>query len=330
MAHPEMEAVEVTDVNSAAQAISQMDEIFNEEENTEETSDEITEETQEEEITEAEQVEPEEQAIEEEAEETQEEELEEAIQAPVSWSSEHKDIFAKLPPEAQEVIHLRESQRDKAFQDKSTEIAEMRKATEADLQRIEQERQAYVQTLDMLAQQSLPPKPNMELLNPQSSSYNPEQYHIEKAQHEQGLEYQQGLRQEQARVAQEQQAVQNQRFTEYVQEQDRILTEQMPEWSVPETKKNIVDYASKQGYQPEQLKQASALDIQLLNKAMKYDKLMAEKPAVQQKVKTVPKVTKPGSVTSKNSKFEAKQAKFNKLRNSGRVEDAASVLRDLI
>lgn len=327
MAHPEMEAVEVTDVNSAADAIAQMDDIFNEEEN------EIQEpvETQEEEITEAEQVEPEEQAIEEEAEETQtDEELEEVIQAPVSWSQEKKELFEKLPPEAQEYIHLRESERDKGFQEKSTEIAELRKTTEAEQQRIEQERQAYAQTLDTLINQSLPPKPNIELLNPQSEKYNPEQYHIDKAQHEQGLEYVQGLQQERARVAQHQQQINDQRFTEFVREQDRILTEKMPEWSKPETKQEIVKYATEFGYTADQLKQASAFDIQLLNKARKYDDMMAQKPKVQDKIKVAPKVTKPGAKTSKHSNFEARQAKFNKLQKSGRVEDAASVLLDLI
>lgn len=327
MAHPEMEAVEVTDVNSAADAIAQMDDIFNEEEN---EIQEPVETQEEEEITEAEQVEPEEQAIEEEAEETQEEELQEVIQAPVTMDEAEKAVFNEAPPAVQAWALRRDAETNKGVQQKFTEIAEQRKAFEADQSRIEQERQAYVQTLDALINQSLPPKPDMDLLNPQSERYNPEHYHLMKAQHEQGLEYVQGLQQEQARVAHQQQELQNQRFTEFVQEQDRILTEKMPEWSKPETKQEIVKYATDFGYTADQLKQASAFDIQLLNKARKYDDMMAQKPKVQDKIKAAPKVTKPGAKTSKNSKFEAQQAKFNKLQKSGRVEDAASVLLDLI
>ncbi|MGB1317959.1 MAG: hypothetical protein ACPG5W_07120, partial [Flavobacteriales bacterium] len=179
-------------------------------------------------------------------------------------------------------------------------------------------------------QQSLPPKPDMQLLNPQSETYNPEQYHLMKAQHESGLEYVQGLQQERDRVANEQQEINNQRFTEYVQEQDRILTEKMPEWSNPETKNEIVKYATDFGYTEDQLKQASAQDIQLLRKGQLYDQLMAKKPVVQEQLKTVPKVTKPGAKVSKTSKFEAKQAKFNRLKKSGRIEDAAAVVYDLM
>lgn len=332
MAHPEMEAVEVTDVNSAADAIAQMDGIFDNDE-IERTDEEIEQAA----LDEAAELEEERENTPEEASEdadeeenTEVEELEEVIQAPVSWSKEQKDIFAKLPPEAQEVIHLRESQRDKAFQEKSTEIAEQRKAYEANLQRIEQERQEYTQTLNSLMEQSLPPKPSIDLLNPNSDQYNPEHYHLLKAQHEQGLEYVEALKAEKKRVAEQQQTEQAERFKEYVAQQDAILKDRLPEWNNPGIKQELAKYATDEGYSADQLKMASAKDIITLHKAMQYDALMAKKPNVQDKIKVVPKVTRPGTPSSQTGKFEAKQAKFNRLRQTGSVEDGAKVLLDLI
>ncbi len=46
-----------------------------------------------------------------------------AIQAPVSWSEQDKQVFAKLPPEAQGVIARRESERDRYLTRTSDELS---------------------------------------------------------------------------------------------------------------------------------------------------------------------------------------------------------------
>lgn len=326
MAHPEMEAVEVTDVSSAANALSQMEGIFGDEEERkdepqeiEETKDEVAPEEASDEDTEVTQ-----------GEDEQEEELEEAIQAPVSWSEEKKDLFSQLPPEAQEYIHLRESQRDKGFQEKSTEIAELKKSFEAEKQAIEQERLKYADYLAAQINQALPEKPAVELLNPQSPNYNPEQYHLQKAQYDDAMTHQEALKSQYGQMMQEQQKAHQEQFQAFVTEQNEILTRTLPEWSQDGFKDRILSYATSNGYVPEQLQQASAMDIKTLTKAMKYDALMAKKPSVQEKVKTVPKVAKPGSKAGQSAKFEAKQARLKKLQTSGSLDDAAAVLGDLL
>lgn len=324
MAHQEIEAVEVTDVSSAANALSQIDGIFEEEEEQEtvETKEEVApEEVSDEDL----------EATQEEEEDEQDVELEdEAIQAPVSWSEEKKELFSKLPPEAQEYIHLRESQRDKGFQEKSTEVAELKKSFEAEKQAIEQERLKYADALAVQINQGLPEKPSVDLLNPNSPNYNPENYHLQKAQFEDAALHQQALMQQYEQTMQEQQNVQQEQFQKFVAEQNEILTNDLPEWSQDGFKDNILTYATDNGYNPEQLQHASAQDIKTLSKAMKYDTLMAKKPSVQDKVKVVPKVTKPGAKQGQSVKYEAKQARLKRLQTSGSLDDAAAVLRDLL
>jgi hypothetical protein len=57
-------------------------------------------------------------------------EAETLISAPVSWSDADKEVFDALPPEVREIISERESQRDKGFQEKAQELAEIRKQFE--------------------------------------------------------------------------------------------------------------------------------------------------------------------------------------------------------
>lgn len=49
------------------------------------------------------------------------------ILAPVSWSAEDKAEFAKLTPAAQKIIAKRESERDRAFQQKADEAAQLKR-----------------------------------------------------------------------------------------------------------------------------------------------------------------------------------------------------------
>lgn len=49
-----------------------------------------------------------------------------AIQAPISWSDQDKQTFAKLPPEAQNIISRRESERDRFVNQKSDELSRVK------------------------------------------------------------------------------------------------------------------------------------------------------------------------------------------------------------
>lgn len=59
--------------------------------------------------------------------ETQEAEAAKPIDAPVSWSADAKERFSKLPPDVQQVIAERESEREKAIATKAQEAAQFQK-----------------------------------------------------------------------------------------------------------------------------------------------------------------------------------------------------------
>src|SRR5580765_2151295 len=84
------------------------------------------------------------------------EESDHQIEPPKSWSNEDKAVFQQLPPEAQAVITRRESERDRAFQAKTQEIAQHRHALEATFGEIQQERSSYATNLEQLLAVAMP------------------------------------------------------------------------------------------------------------------------------------------------------------------------------
>ena len=60
-----------------------------------------------------------------------------------------------------------------------------------------------------------------------------------------------------------------------------------------------------------------------LYKSMMYDKLVAGKPGAHKKVQSAPKTLKPGTSNPKSSEQEAKKKDFERLRQSGKKQDAA-------
>ena len=85
-------------------------------------------------------------------EETEAAEAEELppIEPPRSWTKEAKDRWNALPRETQEYLAQRESERDKGLQRSQNEIAEQRKAAEAERQKAEQTRKDYEAKLPAL------------------------------------------------------------------------------------------------------------------------------------------------------------------------------------
>lgn len=278
---------------------------------------------------------PEETPISEEAAEeedpTEETELLEAIQAPVSMSKEHVELFKVLPPDQQKFIVERESQRDKGLQAKMTENAEVRKAAEVAYDQAEQERQHYARSLDVMLSKGLPPKPGADLLDPLSNTYDPDKFHLENAKHDAAMQDRQQLLYQADQTKQQQFQADNQKYTAFVNEQNTILAETLPEWNTnPTIKQDILSYATTAGYLPDQLKGASAVDIVTLNKAMAYDKIMAATPGVQEKIKQVPKVVKSGNKGGKASKYDAIAARKAKLAKTGSADDAVAAILDLL
>ena len=112
------------------------------------------------------------------------------------------------------------------------------------------------------------------------------------------------------------------------------LAEIIPEWSNTESRNalsvEIKNYALSSGFTQEELVHLyDHKQLVTLMKAMKYDAL--QKPDLKaKKIKNAPKVVRSGKGTQKGEVSSKKTAaKMKRLRSSGHVDDAASILEDL-
>ena len=109
----------------------------------------------------------------------------------------------------------------------------------------------------------------------------------------------------------------------------------MPDWTDPtkgpKLKQDIKSFALAKGFTEQEINMLiDARSIEVLNNAMKYENLLNAKIA-KKKVKTVPKVTKPGAGVSKAEKDTEKvKQQRAKLKTSGKVGDAAKMIEGLI
>lgn len=76
-----------------------------------------------------------------------------AIEAPRSWSKEHKEWFAQLPPSLQQYVNQRETERDTALRRGQNEAATLRQSLQEKERAVDQMRQQYEQVLPALMQQ---------------------------------------------------------------------------------------------------------------------------------------------------------------------------------
>jgi hypothetical protein len=252
-----------------------------------------------------------------------------AIDAPVSWSAEQKEEFASAPPAMQEIIVAREAERDRGFQAKSTELAQERRQYEEAQQAMNIERQTYAQTLSNNIGEQLK-EPNADLVNPNSPNYNPEQFYQDKTQYDQLAAMQQQAKQQADYYAHETAQVAEANKNAFWGERNQQLSQALPEFiGDAQYRDTVLSYAKELGYSDGELEMARASDIVTINKAMQYDKIIAAKVGVGDKLKTVPKVGKPGN--RNGEPLATRRTKANKKAHhmKGDVNSAARLLEGM-
>jgi hypothetical protein len=296
-----------------------------EEESTEETQDESLEEESEEEEEAGE--------AEEESEESDEEVKEELLYA-VTVNGEEQEVTLE------ELTKGYSRQSD--YTKKTQEIANNRKGMEtlqqqynSEISQIQQERQQYLESLNQIISNTasgLDKFVNVDWNDLKES--DPLEYVTKREEFREAQEQVQAMQQEHY-VAQQRQSQDIQRFrTKALQEEHGKLVSVLPDWAEPEKQKKIVSeirsYASGQGFSDEELN--SLVDhrsLLVLMKAQKYDKLQ-KADIKSKKLKNKPRVIRAGAGKDKkeDSKRSAKQ-KMKRLRHTGHVDDAASLLEDM-
>lgn len=219
---------------------------------------------------------------------------------------------------------------------KTQEVAEQRKAVEAEQQAIQEAKQVrdtYAQRLQAIEQFLTGNQDSPEDLAAMKEN-DPIGYAVKVAELTEKKEQLAQVKAEQDRLAQQQQAEQQQQMAKFVQQEATKLSQVLPEFSDPtkgeQIRNEIRNYGKSVGFSDQEL--ANVYDsrhVLMLHKAMQYDKLQKSKPAVTKKVSKAPKMVKSGTkVKEGNSDIRKKQ--MQKLKQTGRAADAAALFENFI
>ena len=300
-------------------------EVVNEQE-VEETTEEVDAET-----LEAEEVED----LEEDTPETEEEdEFEEVEDEP-----EAKTYTVKAAGEEIEVTEddlIKSYQMEADYTKKSQRLAQDRKVVEANIAKIQESiavRNEYAHKLDQVSQVLNEEFDSSEDLE-QLRENDPVSFAVKIAERTENQKKLNIINQERQKVMQEQQYAQQQHVQQTVANESKKLVEMIPEFSDKvkgeQIKKDIRSYGLSNGFTEQEMGAVyDSRHVLMLNKAMKYDRLMKSKAGTVKKVSKAPRTINKGKKVS-NSQAAIQQKQRARLRSSGTVEDAVSVFQNLI
>jgi len=219
---------------------------------------------------------------------------------------------------------------------KTQELAENRKAVEAEakaIQEAKQVRDTYAQRLQAIEQFLTQGQDSPEDIADMKEN-DPIGYAVKVAELTEKKEQLAQIRAEQQRIAQQQQAEQQQSVAQLVQQEAQKLSQVLPEFSDPtkgeQIRNEIRNYGKSVGFNDQELSQVyDSRHVLMLHKAMMYDKLQKSKPAVNKKVAQAPKMVKSGTKVKEGNRDIRKQ-QLNKLKQTGKVRDAAALFENFI
>jgi hypothetical protein len=196
---------------------------------------------------------------------------------------------------------------------KAREVAEREKALQARQQEVEQafqQRLSHVESLAQLAKGKLTQRfqsvdwATLRQNDPGQYAALMTDFQRENAEIDQALQQANGYRQQQ------QQQAQTQKAERLAKEAEKLPT-LIPEWkdsgTAAKESKELIDWGLSIGYPIESMRalhESSALDVATFRKAMLYDKLQTSKAVVENKVRTAPKIVKPGQSAQVDAKTE--------------------------
>jgi len=229
--------------------------------------------------------------------------------------------------------------RQKDYTRKTQELAENRKAMEAQYQEIERERAEYAQLLPAMAeriQQAAEQEPDWDTLydtDPVMAAKAERQWRKEQEGRTAQL---QAVQAEQQRMQQIATQKQEQMQQSYLEQQRHILPDIIPEWrdsKVAATEATqIRDFLLGEGFSEQDVSgMSNATLVKLARKAMLYDRGETRANEVKAKPKkSRTKTLKSGSRASQPKRTSAAQEAQNRARKTGRVNDAAAAIKALL
>jgi hypothetical protein len=216
---------------------------------------------------------------------------------------------------------------------KTQQIAEARKAVEAETAAIRAEREQYAQLLGALQQQ-------LEAAGEQPIDWDrlyaedPIEWVRQRELARDKQEKKAAIQSEQQRLSQltaQQQA--EEMKAKLAQEQELLITA-VPEWKDPQKAKAekalLVEFGRKIGFSEEELKNVyDHRAVIALRKAALYDQIVSKRKDIKPVVNNGPRPVKPSAAGRVSSTTEATRAK-QRLAKTGRVDDAASAIELLL
>ena len=297
--------------------------------------------TEEEESTE----ETQDESLEEESEEETEEESEEESEESDDEGEEEFLYAVKVDGEEQEVTldellkgYSRQSDYTKKTQELSSDrrgMEELQQKYNSEMTQIQAERQQYTEYLNQIVENSMGGLDKYANLDwDRLKESDPIEYVTKREEYREAQEKIQAMRNEQANAQHRQAEESKQLHSNMVMEEHQKLVSAIPEWGEPEKQKELATdvrkYALSQGFSEEEL--SSLVDhrsVLVLMKAAKFD-AMDNADIKSKKLKNKPKVIRSGNGKTKGENSKSKRtAKMKRLRSSGHVDDAASILEDL-
>ena len=304
-----------------------------------EASDETTEDSETEEVEEEEESED---VDDDESEESEEEEVEDEDE------SESTVYTVKVNGQDVEVSEdelIKGYSRQQDYTQKTQQLAEYKRQMDAAAQGMQQE---VAQTQQMRAQYvdalSTAIDTNYAHLQQYANvdwetlkSQDKEEYLTKRDEYRQAQESIQQLQFKAQEAQQQQQQEMQVQHQQVLQEEHAKMVSILPEWNDPDTQraiaKSLSEFALSKGYTQEELSQlVDHRSILVLMQAKAYEDMTRKQHEVRaKKVKNKPKVVK---TKAKRGKAEASVSKrkegMKRLRSTGHVDDAASLLEDLL
>lgn len=262
------------------------------------------------------------------------------IEPPRSWTQAEKERFQSLPRETQEYLHTREQEREREFRRSQNEVAEQRKAIQAEREAAEKARKEYEAKLPTLMQTLQEAGPFSDIRSMAD---------VERLQQEDPFRFQQfqlhqwKLQAAQAELAEtksRQEQEQRSKWAEHVQKENALAAELIPELADKEKGPALTNRVANEilpdyGFTPSELNAlangSEKLSIydhrlqRLLATAVKYADIQKAKAVAA--AKPAPAVQRPGAAKPQGAaQSEHIQNLSAKLERSGETRDLGALI----
>ena len=261
------------------------------------------------------------------------------IEPPNSWSNQERELFKTLPPEAQQVIARRESDQNKAFTQKTQEIAEHRKALESTFATVQQEREAYANNLQQLLFVAAPEAEKFSQIDWQRLAQEQPADYVRLTAERDALRGRiGGIQAELQRVAAQGQQAAAWQFQETVKIEQQRLVEALPEFGDPQKGPQKIaamrSWLHTKGFSDQEISQV--VDHRVLvvvEEAMQVDRQRQHRRQAETKRNgAVAPVQPPGASRQRPdaSAAQRRQQKMDALKRSGSEKDAIGYLMEIL